>query len=167
MQKTPSSTRRLCVTSTPPSTYHRPLRKPSIRYPNRLEVCQQLRRILAQFLRQMTLHMATCGLTESGASKLSVPSSRTQEADKFEGEEKAEEGETEKQDAEDGCRKKYVRDKKCCTTHRRPVSEFDFGTLLPCVCLASLSNKYYPPDYHSVHISRHVLLLRTIFGKGP
>ena len=47
---------------------------------------------------------------DNGASKLSVPSFQTQEADN-EREEKDEEGKMEERDAEDGCRDGYVRDK--------------------------------------------------------
>ena len=38
--------------------------------------------------------------------------------------------------------------------------EFDFGTLHPYVCLASLSNKQYPHDFISFHILHHVTFMR-------
>ena len=50
---------------------------------------------------------ATCTQMDNGASKLSVPSFLTQEADN-EREEKDEEGKMEERDAEDGCRDGYV-----------------------------------------------------------
>ena len=106
----------------------------------------------------MTLRMATCGLMENGASKPSVPVFQTQEeeADTDEVEEKK----TEEDESEDG--KAEVESKDMCERHKDKITAQHSDDLrrvfIPVrysdsCCSPLLSNKQYPLDFISFHIS--------------